>query len=109
MRKNYVELIGHLGQDPDVKEFEFGKVATLNVATNESYKNSSGEWVEETQWHRVIARGKSAEFAAEHLSKGSEVCLNGKIVHRSYEDKNKERRYITEVVVNDLFLVARSA
>ena len=108
MSKNQVVLVGRLGQDPDVKEFEFGKIAQLNVATSESYKNNLGEWVEDTQWHKVVAKGKWAEFAAEHLAKGKEICLNGRLTYRSYEDKNKERKYVSEVVVSDLFMVARN-
>lgn len=108
MGKNQVMLIGHLGQDPEVKEFEFGKIVQMNVATSDAYKNNQGEWVEDTQWHRVIAKGKWADFAAEHLVKGKEICLNGKLTYRTYEDKNNARKYLTEVVVNDLFMIARN-
>lgn len=104
--RNKVQLIGHVGNDPEVKNFETGKkLANLTLATNEIYKNEKGEKVEETQWHKVVAWGKSAEIIEKYVAKGKEIAIEGKLVHRSYDDKNGEKRYVTEVVVNDLLLL----
>ncbi len=95
---NKVQLIGHLGQDPEVIQFEDGNQLTkFSLATNEVYKNAKGEKVEDTQWHDVVMRGKLSEIAAEYLSKGKQVAVEGKLVHRSYESKEGEKRYVTEV------------
>ncbi|WP_026703877.1 single-stranded DNA-binding protein [Flavobacterium soli] len=104
--RNRVQLIGNVGNDPEIKTFEGGKkVANLTVATNESYKNDKGEKVEQTEWHRVVAWGKTAEIIERFVTKGKEVAIEGKLTHRSYDDKNGEKRYITEVVVNDILLL----
>lgn len=104
--KNKVQLIGHLGGDPEVMNFESGKKkATFSLATNESYRNAKGEKVDETQWHRVIAWGKLAEIAEKYLAKGKEVMLEGKLVNRSYNDKDGNKKYITEVEVTELLLM----
>ena len=104
--RNKVQLIGNVGNDPEIKTFEGGKkVATLTIATNESYKNDKGEKVEQTECHRVVAWGKTAEIIERFVTKGKEVAIEGKLTHRSYDDKNGEKRYITEVVVNDLLLL----
>ncbi len=104
--RNKVQLIGHVGNDPEIKNFETGKKrANLNIATNEVYKNDKGEKVEETQWHKVIAWGHTAEVIEKYVTKGKEIALEGKLVHRSYDDKNGEKRYITEVIANELLLL----
>ena len=104
--RNKVQLIGHIGNDPEVKTFgENKKVAHLNLATNETYKNDKGEKVEETQWHRVVAWGKLAEIIEKYVTKGKEIGIEGKITYRSYDDKTGEKRYITEIVANDLILL----
>jgi single-strand DNA-binding protein len=99
--KNKVQLIGRLGADVEVKSLESGKqLAKISVATNESYKNKEGEWTDNTTWHNVVAWGKTAELAAQLLKKGSEVALEGKLSNRSYEDKDGNKRYVTEVVMS---------
>ncbi|MGZ8549304.1 MAG: single-stranded DNA-binding protein [Chitinophagaceae bacterium] len=104
--KNKVQLIGHLGGKPEVKEMESGKkLATFSIATNESYRNAKGEKVTETQWHRVVAWGKVAEIAEKYLDKGKEVALEGKLVNRSYSDKDDNKKYITEVQVSELLML----
>ena len=104
--RNKVQLIGHVGNDPEIKTFDGGKkLAKLNVATNESYKNDKGEKVEETQWHSLIAWGKTADIIEKYVVKGKEIAIEGKLTHRSYEDKNGEKRYITEVVIEELLLL----
>ncbi|MBX2973473.1 MAG: single-stranded DNA-binding protein [Flavobacteriales bacterium] len=104
--KNKVQLIGNLGFDPEVREVAKGrKVARLSVATNDSYRNASGERVTDTQWHTVVAWGNTAEAVERLLRKGSPVALEGRLVHRSYETKEGVKRYVTEVVMNDFQLL----
>ncbi|MDH4404160.1 MAG: single-stranded DNA-binding protein [Flavobacterium sp.] len=106
--RNKVQLIGHVGNDPEIKTFDGGKkLAKLNVATNESYKNDKGEKVEETQWHSLIAWGKTADIIEKYVVKGKEIAIEGKLTHRSYEDKNGEKRYVTEVVIDELLLLGK--
>ncbi len=83
------------------------KVANLTIATNDSYKNDKGEKVEQTEWHKVVAWGKTAEIIEKYVTKGKEIALEGKLTHRSYDDKNGEKRYITEVAANDLLLLGK--
>lgn len=104
--KNSVQLIGRLGNDPEVKSLPSGKmVATFSLATSESYRNAQGEKVEDTQWHNIVAWGKTAEIVAEYLKKGAEAALKGKLVHRSYINNSGEKKYITEVNVNELLML----
>ena len=106
--RNKVQLIGNAGNDPEIKTFDGGKkVANFRIATNESYKNEKGEKVEQTEWHRIVAWGKTAEIIERFVTKGKEVAIEGKLAHRSYEDKNGEKRYVTEVVVNDVLLLGK--
>jgi single-strand DNA-binding protein len=106
--KNKVQLIGHVGQDPEIKSFDGGKkLAKLSIATNESYKNDKGEKVEETQWHSLIAWGKTAEIIEKYVVKGKEIAIEGKLTHKSYEDKNGEKRYVTEVVIDELLMLGK--
>lgn len=104
--KNKVQLIGNLGNAPEVKTTENGKkLARFSVATNESYRNASGEKVSETTWHNLVAWGKVAEIAEKYLNKGSEVAIEGKLINRSYTDKDGNKKYITEVQVNELLML----
>ncbi len=106
--KNRVQLIGHVGNDPEIKNLEGGKkVANLTIATNDSYKNDKGEKVEQTEWHKVVAWGKTAEIIEKYVTKGKEIAIEGKLTHRSYDDKNGEKRYITEVLANDVLLLGK--
>lgn len=106
--RNKVQLIGNLGGDPDVRSTEDGKKwAKFSMATDESYKNSNGEKVTETQWHNLVAWGKVAEIVERFLNKGSEVAVEGKLVHRNYTDKDGIKKYISEVHVNELLLLGR--
>lgn len=103
--RNKVQLIGHLGMNPEVKDFENGKkLAKFSVATKQSYRDTNGDKVEDTQWHNVIAWGKDAELAEKFLAKGSYVTIEGRIVYRNYEDKEGQKRYVTEIVLNDMIL-----
>lgn len=104
--RNRVQLIGRVGNDPEVKTFEGGKkVANINIATNDFYKNEKGERVEQTEWHRVVAWGKTAEIIEQYVTKGKEIAVDGKLTHRSYDDKDGTKRFITEVVVSDVQLL----
>jgi single-strand DNA-binding protein len=106
--KNTVQLIGNVGNDPEIKNLDGGKkVANLTIATNDSYKNDKGEKVEQTEWHKVVAWGKTAEIIEKYVTKGLQIAVEGKLTHRSYDDKNGEKRYITEVVVNDVLLLGK--
>ncbi|PRX57294.1 single-stranded DNA-binding protein [Flagellimonas meridianipacifica] len=104
--KNKVQLIGNLGNDPEIIILENGnKLAKFSMATNESYKNSKGERVTETQWHNVVAWGKTAEIVENYLTKGKEVAVEGKLTSRSYETKEGEKRYITEIQCKELLML----
>ena len=104
--RNKVQLIGNLGNDPEIINLESGKtLAKFSIATNESYKNASGEKVTDTQWHNVVAWGKTAEIIEKYVTKGKEVMIEGKLTSRSYETKEGEKRYVTEVVCNELLML----
>jgi single-strand DNA-binding protein len=104
--KNKVQLIGNLGNNPEVLNTENGKkLARFSIATHESYRNSTGEKVTETQWHRVVAWGKTAEIAEKFLNKGAEVALEGKLINRNYIDKEGNKKHITEVQVKEILLL----
>jgi len=106
--KNSVRLIGFLGAAPEVKEFSATKkIAKLNLATNDFYRNEKGEKVEETQWHQLVMWDKQADIAIKYLNKGSEVAIEGKLVTRTYDDKEGVKRYVTEIVVNDFVLLGK--
>ena len=106
--KNKVQLIGNLGNAPEIKTLESGKkLARLNLATNESYKNAQGEKVTETQWHNVIAWDKTAEIIEKYFTKGLEVMVEGKLINRNYTDKDGVKRYITEVQANELLILTK--
>ncbi|XZF13945.1 single-stranded DNA-binding protein [Chitinophagaceae bacterium MMS25-I14] len=104
--KNKVQLIGNLGNAPEIRTTETGKkLARLSIATNETYRNAKGEKVTETTWHTVVAWGATAEIAEKLLQKGSEVMVEGKLTNRSYTDKQGVKRYFTEVLASELLLL----
>ena len=104
--KNKVQLIGNMGAKAEVRTTDSGKkMARFSLATNESYRNAKGEKITETQWHQVVAWGKVAEIVEKYTDKGSELVAEGKLVHRSYEDKEGNKKYITEVQLNELLLL----
>ena len=106
--KNRVQLIGRVGQDPEVKTLEGGKkLATITIATNDVYYKENGDKVEQTEWHRVTAWGKTAEIIEKYVTKGREIGIEGKLTHRSYDDKNGEKRYVTEIVANEDLLLGK--
>jgi single-strand DNA-binding protein len=106
--RNRVQLMGHLGMDPEVKSFDGDrKLARFSVATSQTYLNNKGDRVTDTQWHTIIAWGKVAERVEKFLKKGVEVALEGKIVYRQYEGNDGQKKYITEIVMNDFLKVSK--
>jgi single-strand DNA-binding protein len=108
--KNKVQLIGNLGQNPEIKTLEGGKkMAKFSLATSEVYRNAQGEKVKETQWHNIVAWGKVAEIVEKYLTKGSEVAVEGKLTNRTYNDKDGNKKYFTEVQVNELLMLGEKS
>lgn len=103
--RNSVNLIGRLGKDPEVKTFGSNQKASFSIATTDSYKNPKGEKVEDTQWHNIVIWGKLADVAGKYLKKGMEICVEGKLVHRDYETDKGEKKYVTEINVNDFLML----
>ena len=104
--RNQVVLIGHLGADPEIRDYDNGKkMARISLATNEYYKNADGEKLTTTQWHNCVGWGIMAELMGQLLEKGKEVALQGKLNHRSYEDDTGSKRQFTEIIINDFVLL----
>lgn len=104
--KNKVLLIGNLGQDPEVKNYDGGKMkAYFSMATNDTYKNGDGEKITDTQWHNMVVWGKLAEIAKNYLKKGSEIAIEGKLSSRQYKDKEGQTKFVTEVNVNEILML----
>ena len=104
--RNSVQLIGNLGMNPEVKTLESGStLAKFSIATSERYKNNKGEQVNDTTWHNVVAWGKTAEIAEKYLKKGAQVAVEGKLTNRSYEAKDGTKRYVTEILVNEILML----
>ena len=104
--RNRVNLIGNLGMDPEIREISGNrKKARFTLATTSSYRNSEGERVTDTQWHNIVAWGPQAAFAEKYLQKGQEIVVEGKLMHRDYQDSKGEKKYITEVVVNQVLIL----
>ena len=103
--RNHVQLIGRLGNDPQIRSFESGKkMATFSLATNDTYTNNKGEKVEDTQWHNIVVWGRKADVAEKYLHKGSEIAVQGKLTNRSYESDG-QKKYITEITLNELLML----
>jgi len=104
--RNSVRLVGNLGMDPEVKSFDNNKkLARLSLATSESYKNDKGEKVTETQWHNLTLWGNLAKFAEDDLKKGDTIAVEGRLKNSNYVDKDGNKRYFCEVVVNEFIKV----
>jgi single-strand DNA-binding protein len=107
--RNRVQLIGNLGQDPEIRTLDNGKkVASFTLATNDDFKGADGQKVSETTWHNIVAWNGLADVAGNYLKKGGQVAVEGRIVYRSYEDKKGVTKYRTEIVLNEM-LMLRSA
>lgn len=106
--RNSVRLVGFLGNDPEVKTIgDKKKVANFSIATSDSYRNDKGEKIEETQWHNLVLWNNNASLAESYLKKGSEVYVEGKLTSRSYNDKDGMKRYVTEIIVNEVLLMGK--
>ncbi len=104
--RNRVQLIGHVGADPEVKTLESGaKVARIRVATTDSYKGNDGEWKNDTQWHTVTAWEGLANRIEQYIKKGSYVALDGKITYREYTDQAGVKKYFTEIRASNLLIL----
>ncbi len=104
--RNKVQLIGNLGQAPEIIQLENGsKLAKITIATNETYKNQEGKKVENVQWHNVIAWGKQAELLEKYVIKGQEIAIEGKLINRVYEAKEGGQRTKTEIQITDILLL----
>ena len=104
--RNSVRLIGNLGANPEIKELNSGrKLAKASLATSDKYKDADGNQVTQTQWHNLVAWGKTADFFEKFLEKGIEVAVEGKIINRSYSDKDGSKKYISEINVNEILML----
>lgn len=104
--RNRVQLIGHLGADPEVKTFENNrKVARLSLATSDEYTDKEGQKVKQTQWHQLVVWGRLAETCEKYLTKGKEVAIEGKLTYRTWNDKDGKSHNITEIIVNELLMM----
>ena len=104
--RNKVQLIGNLGMNPQVKEFDGGKkLVKFSLATNESYKNNEGKRISETQWHSMIAWGNTATYVEKFLKQGMQVAIDGKLINRIYTDKQGIKRFLTEIQINEVMIV----
>jgi len=104
--RNKVQLIGNLGNDPEIITLESGKkLAKFSLATNEYYKDKDGQKQTKTEWHNVVAWNKTVDIIEQYVSKGKEIVIEGKLSTRSYDDKEGQKRYTTEVIVNELLLL----
>jgi len=106
--RNKVQLIGRLGQEPEIITFDDGKkIAKFSMATDDSYKDKDGNKVERAYWHNVVVRNGLVNVVENYVTKGQEIAVEGKLTNRSYEDKEGNKRYITEIQVNELLLLSK--
>lgn len=103
--RNRVTLIGRTGKEVEIVNFENGMLAKVSLATSDYYTNAKGDKVEETQWHNLVAYGKTAEIMQKYVQKGKEIAVEGKLTYRNYEDKDGQKRYITEIRVEEILLL----
>lgn len=108
--KNHVQLIGNVGGEPTITNLESGKkVARISLATNEYYKDSNGEKQTETNWHSVVAWGKTADIVEHYTHKGKEVGVRGKLKSRSYTSDDGVQHYVTEIIADEILLLGSKA
>jgi single-strand DNA-binding protein len=106
--RNRVQLIGNLGMNPEMVNLENGKkLVKFSLATSQTYYGNKGDKITDTQWHNIVAWGNLAERSEKFLKKGNPVAIEGKIVYRSYEDKEGQKRYMTEIVMNDMLFLSK--
>jgi len=102
---NKVQLIGHLGSDPEVKDIETGKMLRVNIATDASYKDKDGKKVDDTHWHNLVAWNKTAELAGDLFKKGRMVAVEGTLVNNNYEDKDGNKRFTSQVRIEKFLML----
>jgi single-strand DNA-binding protein len=106
--RNKVQLIGRLGQDPEIINFTDGnKMAKFSLATDDSYKDKDGNKVERAYWHNVVVRGGLVKVVENYITKGKEIAVEGKLTNRSYETASGEKRYVTEILCNELLMLSK--
>lgn len=106
--RNKVQLIGRLGQDPEIINFANGdKMAKFSLATDDSYKDKEGKKVERTDWHNIVVKGGLVKVVENYVNKGQEIALEGKLTTRAWEDKEGNKRFTTEVVCNELLMLSK--
>ena len=106
--RNKVQLIGNLGNDPEIITLDSGKkLAKFSLATNEYYKDADGQKQTKTEWHNLVAWNKTAELIENYVTKGKEIAIEGKLTSRTWDDKEGNKRYTTEVVVNEVVLFGK--
>lgn len=106
--RNKVTLIGRTGKEVETMQFENGGMkASVSLATSDFYTNAKGEKIEETQWHNLVAFGKTAELMQKYVEKGKEIAIEGKITYRSYDSEDGQKRYITEIRVEEMLFLSK--
>lgn len=106
--RNKVQLIGNLGNDPEIITLESGKkLAKFSLATNESYKDADEQKQTKTDWHNLVAWNKTAEIIEKYVTKGKEIAIEGKLTNRSWDDKEGNKRYTTEVIVSEVLMFSK--
>ncbi|WP_335973197.1 single-stranded DNA-binding protein [Gaetbulibacter jejuensis] len=106
--RNKVQLIGRLGQDPEIITFnDGGKIAKFNLAIDDSYKDKNGEKIERTYWQSIVVKNGLVKVVESYLTKGKEIAIEGKLTNRSYDDKDGQKRYVTEVLANELLMLGK--
>ena len=104
--RNSVQLIGRLGNDPEATTFGENKTKVkFSIATSDYYRDKEGERVEETQWHNIVAFGNTATIAEKYLKKRSEIAVAGKITYNSWEDKDGNTKYFTDIIANEIVML----
>ncbi len=107
--RNKVQLIGRLGQEPEITTFPDGnKMAKFSMATDDSYKDKDGQKVERAYWHNIVVRGGLVNVVESYVQKGQEIAIEGKLTNRSWEDKDGTKRYMTEIVCNELLMLSKN-
>ena len=106
--KNKVQLVGRLGADPEMKMYgDAKKLANIRLAVNDRYKNGKGEWMDETQWFNLVAWSKLAQYAEKYLVKGTEIAVEGRLLTKSYTDKNAVKRISTDIIVSEILILSK--
>lgn len=106
--RNRVQLIGRLGQDPEIITFKDGnKLAKFSMATNDDYVDKEGKKVERTHWHNVVVKGSLTKIVENYISKGQEIAIEGKLTNRVWEDDKGNKNYITEVMCTEILLLGK--